>query len=92
MKIPPDQREEQARVLGVYPAVMRRIQLYLDEELDHLLEAEAARLGVSKASLVRDAVAARFETAQTERDPIDELIGAFDGAAGESVDDVVYGA
>ena len=63
----------------------------MDEELDDLLEAQAARLGVSKASLVRDAVAARFGAARTEVDPIDELIVAFDGAVGESVDDVVYG-
>jgi hypothetical protein len=37
---------------------MWRIQLYMDELMDDRLEAEAAERGVSKASLIREAVAA----------------------------------
>ena len=69
---------------------MRRIQLYMDEELDDRLETEAAERGVSKASLVRMAVAEWFGTTTSE-DPIDGLIGAFDGAPADSIEDVIYG-
>ena len=73
----------------VYSSVMRRIQIYMDEDLDDLLESDAARLGVSKASLIRDAVARRYAE-QPNDDPLTPLIGAYDGPAGESIDDVVY--
>lgn len=73
----------------VYNAIMRRIQIYMDEDLDDLLETDAARLGVSKASLIREAVAKRYAERPND-DPIADLIGAYDGPAGESVDDVVY--
>jgi HEAT repeat protein len=71
---------------------MRRIQLYMNDELDDRLEAEAAERGVSKASLVREAVA-RFFGSTGDHDPVDDLIGAFDGPADddESIDSVVYG-
>ena len=63
----------------------------MDEALDDRLETEAARLGVSKASLIRDAVARRF-TDTSDHDPISELIGHFDGEPVEtSIDDVIYG-
>ena len=68
---------------------MRRIQIYMDEYLDDLLESMAAERGVSKASLIREAVAEQFDPG-SGGDPIETLIGKFDGPAGESVDDVVY--
>ncbi len=71
---------------------MRRIQFFLDEDLDDTLEAEAARTGTSKAALIRESIAARFRRAGDTRDPIDALIGAFDGEAGGDIDDVVYGS
>lgn len=61
----------------------------MDEELDDRLEVEAAKTGNSKAALIRDAVAKFFGQADTS-DPVDDLIGAYDGPAGESVDDVAY--
>lgn len=73
----------------VYNRTMRRIQIYMDEDLDDLLETDAARLGVSKASLIRDAVAQRY-AGRSDEDPVTALIGAYDGPAGDSVDDVVY--
>jgi hypothetical protein len=70
---------------------MRRIQIYLEEELDDLLASEAARAGVSKASLIREAVALRFDAATVAGpDPLDELVGAVDTESAD-VDDVVYG-
>jgi len=68
---------------------MRRIQLYMDEQLDDQLETEAARIGTSKAALIREAVASFFGQAGPS-DPVDDLIGAFDGPAGEAIDDVIY--
>lgn len=68
---------------------MRRIQIYMDDNLDDLLESDAARLGVSKASLIREAVAQRY-AGRSDDDPVTELIGAYDGPAGVSVDDIVY--
>ena len=62
----------------------------MDESLDDRLEAEALRRSVSKASLIRDAVAQSFG-ATDEADPINALIGAFTGPAGPPIDDVVYG-
>jgi hypothetical protein len=69
---------------------VRRIQIHIDEELDDLLAVESARSGQSKASLIRSCVATRFK----REEPVDAmtaLIGAFDGPATESIDDIVYG-
>lgn len=70
---------------------MRRIQFYLDEELDDTLEAEAARTGTSKAALIRESIAARFRGNGRHDDPMQAMLGAFSGAAGDDIDDVVYG-
>jgi predicted transcriptional regulator len=43
------------RVNGVYHRLVRRINIHLDDELDAELAAEAARLGQSKAELIRRA-------------------------------------
>jgi hypothetical protein len=74
----------------MYTLFMRRIQLYIEEELDERLGIRAARAGVSKASLIREAVAERYGESAPEEDPLDSLIGSLDVAPG-SVDDVVYG-
>ena len=70
---------------------MRRIELYIDEELYKRLEAQAAKAGVSKASLIREAIAQRYgESRPREEDPVDLLIGSL-AAEPADVDDVVYG-
>lgn len=67
---------------------MRRIQLYIDADIDDALSAEAARLSVSRSALVREAVRAYLDRAA---DAVDEIIGCLDIEAGdESIDNVVY--
>lgn len=71
---------------------MRRIQLYIDADIDDALSAEAARLNVSRSALVREAVRAslggRFDRAA---DAVDQIIGRLDIEAGdERIDDAVY--
>ena len=69
---------------------MRRIQIYIEEQLDEQLGSEAARAGVSKAALIREAVALRYGNSARLADPLDGLVGALDVEPGK-VDDVVYG-
>ena len=71
---------------------VRRIQVFMDDDLDDQLEAEAAATGVSKASIVRESVAARYRQRSSAPDPIDALVGAFDGAPVDDLDAVIYGA
>jgi hypothetical protein len=69
---------------------MRRIQIYIDETLDEQLGSEAARAGVSKAALIREAVALRYRDSPRLADPLDGLVGSLNVEPGK-VDDVVYG-
>ena len=76
----------------MYTASMRRIQIYIEEELDERLQAEAARTGRSKAALIRECVAARMGEAKSPaEDPLTQLVGAFEGEAEAQIDEVVYG-
>lgn len=72
---------------------MRRIQLYIDADIDDALAAEAARLNVSRSALVREAVRASLGGCfDRGADAVDEIIGCLDIKAGdESIDDAVYG-
>lgn len=70
---------------------MRRIQIYIEEELDEALQAEAAREGRSKAALIRECVASRYAAPESlESDPMTALVGAIDAEPGD-VDEIVYG-
>jgi hypothetical protein len=69
---------------------MRRLQIYIGEELDERLAVEAARRKTSKAALIRTAVREHFGQEDTGSDPLAELIGAYDQDPGE-IDEVVYG-
>lgn len=73
---------------------MRRIQIYMDEELDDRLEHDAAATGTSKAALIRACVAQHYADAHARADPLEALIGRFDGEPTDravSIDDVIYG-
>ena len=72
---------------------MRRIQLYVDEDVDEALTAEAARLGTSRSALVRDAVRSALTPYFADTaDPIEEIIGSVvDVDPVDDIDAIVYG-
>ena len=70
---------------------MRRFQIYMDDGLDDRLEAEARRRGVSKASLVRDAVSRDLGSPPAEPlSPWQAMTGWLDLDPIENIDDVIY--
>ena len=69
---------------------MKRLQIYIEEELDEALAARAVRERTSKAALIRQFVAERLGRTTLAGDPLDELIGRFDEDPGV-IDEVVYG-
>ncbi len=73
----------------MYTVVVKRLQIYIEPESDEALETEAAREGVSKASIIRRLVAEHVSRANAA-DPIDSLVGLFDDSPSD-IDDVVYG-
>lgn len=80
-------------VLSVmYTAIMKRLQIYIDEELDAALAVESRRAGRSKAALIRECVARQYRD-RLAPDPLDSVVGFIEGTAGDSqsVDDVIYG-
>ena len=71
---------------------MRRIQIYLNEAMDDTLEAEAARRGVSKASLIRGAVDKEFEPAPELPEGWAAMLGWIDfGEPIDDIDEALYG-
>ena len=71
---------------------MRRLQIYLDEDMDELLTVEARGERRSKAALIRDALRARYagrDRTVTGPDPIDGWMGSVDAEPGD-IDAVVY--
>lgn len=69
---------------------MKRLQIYIEPELDDALAVRAAKQGTSKAALIRRYVAERLEQDEVGGDPLDALVGAYDEDPGV-IDDVVYG-
>ena len=75
----------------MYTPGMRRIQIYIQEDLDDRLQIEAAKRKRSKASLIRECVSAHYgENLGTDKDPLTAMIGTVD-IDPANVDDVVYG-
>ena len=75
----------------MYTSEVRRIQIYIQDDLDDMLRLEAAKRNRSKASLIRECVSARYgENLRPDNDPLAALIGTVD-IEPENVDDVVYG-
>ena len=68
---------------------MRRLQIYIEEQLDDALGMRAARDGTSKAALIREYVAERLEL-DSAPDPLDRLVGSVD-VEPAPIDEVVYG-
>jgi len=74
---------------SVYHAVVRRIQIHIEESVDNDLAVEARRRGLSKAALIRLLI--QGATSGSAADPVDELIGAGDGEPTPDIDAIVYG-
>lgn len=75
----------------MYSAVMRRIQLYVDEDVDDALTAKASLLGTSRSALVRDAVRASLGAhLDTVADAVDSLVGDLDVDPDDDIDAVIY--
>ena len=71
---------------------MRRIQLYLDADVDDALTTQAAKLGTTRSALVRDAVRASLGAdLHAVADPADDLIGCLDIEPDDDIDAVIYG-
>ena len=70
---------------------MRRINIYMDEDLDRRAEREARRRNISKAALIRQSLLAALGPAD-DRDPIDLLVGLSDAEPVDDVDAVIYEA
>lgn len=70
---------------------MKRIQLYMDDDLDDALSAKAFRLGISRSALVRDAVRLSLRAdSGGPGDSVDELIGWLDVEPEDDIDSVIY--
>ena len=75
----------------MYTPGMKRLQIYIEEELDDALAVRARRTHTSKAALIRDAVRRAIGDSEATVDPFRDWIGGGDGAPAP-VDDVVYGS
>ena len=73
----------------LYTAAVRRLQIYMDDDMDELLAVQAKREGTSKAALIRNAVREHFAE-YAASDPLDEWVGTVDAEPGD-IDAVVYG-
>ena len=71
---------------------MKRLQIHIEEELDDALAVEAAKLGTSKAALIRQAVAERYASAADGTEALLSMAGMFKGSPDDSasIDAVVY--
>lgn len=77
----------------MYTLCVRRIQIYMDEELDAALEAESRRSGRSKAALIRQCVAHRYRPlAPVADDPLTAFLGTSDDDPVDDIDAVIYGS
>ncbi len=73
----------------MYNDAMKRLQIYIDEELDEELANRAVRERTSKAALIRQYVAERIGRGTRKHDPLDDLVGRYDIDPGD-VDQLVY--
>lgn len=71
--------------------MMKRIQLYMDRELDRWLIGEARRNGCSKSTIVRECVRqAKLDARPAGKSPLDDLVGAYPDLAVEDIDRAIY--
>lgn len=72
---------------------MRRIQIYIDEDLDDALAREGARRRISKAAVIRERLAAAAADGSIPGRGESDMVGWIDARLPDirSIDDVVYG-
>jgi hypothetical protein len=70
---------------------VKRLQIYIEEELDDALAARARRANTSKAALIREAVRRSIGEPEPPVDPFRDWIGGSE-AEPATIDDVVYGS
>lgn len=74
----------------MYTPKMKRLQIFIEEELDAALERKARSEGKSKAALIRRYVRERLSPLPPiEKDPLWRLVGVDDFEP-SPVDEVVY--
>ena len=69
---------------------MKRLQIYIEEDVDEALALLALKTGTSKAALIRGFVAKQIDVTRV-RDPLDRFVGDIDQEPG-NIDEVVYGS
>jgi Arc/MetJ family transcription regulator len=75
---------------ALYSSGMKRVQVSIDDDLDHELELLAAALGASKAEVIRRLVRERVRPlGPLAADPLARMAGADDFVQAP-IDDVVY--
>lgn len=68
----------------VYSYIMKRTQIYVDEEQDESLARRAAATGVTKSTLIREAIDAYLKGRPDERLRLDRFRAAVRSAAGSA--------
>ena len=64
----------------------------MEDDIDDALSAAAARSGLSRSAVVRDAVRSALGTEPHARpDPLDALVGSVDVEPDDDLDAVIYG-
>jgi len=75
----------------MYTPLVKRLQIYIEEELDDALASQARRTHTSKAAIIRDAVRRSIGEPEPPVDPFRDWIGGSD-AEPATIDEVVYGS
>lgn len=76
----------------MYTPSVKRLQIYIEQEMDEALALEAARLGTSKAALIRQFVREKLRPLPAGADPLDEIVGKYtDVEPVDDIDEVIYG-
>ena len=73
----------------MYIPRVKRLQIYIDEEMDDALAVRARRAHTSKAALIREAVRRSIGEPEPTVDPFRDWIGGSD-VASAPIDEVVY--
>ena len=71
----------------MYTDIMKRIQIYIEDEIDAALAARARKEHRSKAALIREAVSRVYGRRAAE--PLDRWAGGIDEVPGD-IDELVY--